>query len=76
MKSWRAAATNGHEPQRHALGDADILPGKGAARDEALRNFYKTIIQIRAAHPALRRKSGLITEAEYQQKRADVVKGL
>jgi glycosidase len=36
-------------------GDANILPGKGVVRDEALRNFYKNIIQIRAAHPALRR---------------------
>ena len=36
-------------------GDANILPGKGIARDEGLRKFYKNIIQIRAEHPALRR---------------------
>lgn len=34
-------------------GDRNILPGKGVARDEALRSFYKQLIGIRRAHPAL-----------------------
>ena len=36
-------------------GDANILPGKGIARDEDLRKFYKSLLQIRASRPALRR---------------------
>jgi glycosidase len=36
-------------------GDRKILPGSGAPRDEALREFYKRLIAIRRAHPALRR---------------------
>jgi alpha-amylase len=36
-------------------GPRDILPGKGVARDEALRSFYKELIGLRLAHPALRR---------------------
>lgn len=33
--------------------DKDILPGVGERRDEALRKFYKTMIETRRAHPAL-----------------------
>lgn len=33
-------------------GKMDILPGKGMARDEALRDFYKRIIAARKANPA------------------------
>ncbi len=36
-------------------GARDILPGKGVARDEAMREFYKRLIAVRAAHPALAR---------------------
>jgi alpha-amylase len=36
-------------------GGRDILPGKGVARDEAMRAFYQQLIRIRLAHPALRR---------------------
>lgn len=36
-------------------GDRDVLPGKGVARDEGMRAFYKRLIEIRKAHPALRR---------------------
>jgi alpha-amylase len=36
-------------------GERDILPGKGIARDESLRAFYKQLIRIRKEHPALRR---------------------
>jgi alpha-amylase len=36
-------------------GDRDILPGKGVARDEGLRDFYKTLLKVRQEHPALRR---------------------
>lgn len=36
-------------------GDRDILPGKGIARDEGLREFYKTLIKTRREHPALSR---------------------
>ena len=36
-------------------GARDVMPGKGAARDEALRDFYKKLIQIRKQHPALTR---------------------
>jgi len=34
-------------------GERDILPGKGVARDEAMRDFYKTLIRLRKQHPAL-----------------------
>jgi len=36
-------------------GERDIKPGKGAARDEAMRDYYKALLQIRRDHPALRR---------------------
>jgi glycosidase len=36
-------------------GARDILPGKGVERDEDLRNYYKTLLQLRRDHPALRR---------------------
>ncbi len=36
-------------------GDRDIQPGQGVARDEALRSFYKRLIQVRKERPALRR---------------------
>lgn len=36
-------------------GGRDVLPGKGVARDEALRDFYKQLIRIRKQHPALTR---------------------
>ena len=36
-------------------GGRDIQPGKGVARDEALRSFYKQLIQVRKERPALRR---------------------
>jgi glycosidase len=36
-------------------GDRDILPGKGVARDEGMRDFYKALIRIRKEHSALRR---------------------
>lgn len=36
-------------------GGRDILPGKGLARNEALRADYKKLIAIRRAHPALSR---------------------
>ena len=34
-------------------GDRDILPGKGLPRDEEMRDYYKQLIQMRRAHPAL-----------------------
>ncbi len=36
-------------------GERDILPGKGVARDESLRLYYKELIRIRHQHPALTR---------------------
>lgn len=36
-------------------GERDILPGRGVARDEALRESYRRLIRIRLSHPALRR---------------------
>jgi glycosidase len=36
-------------------GNRDVLPGKGKARDEALRGDYQKLIAIRKAHPALSR---------------------
>lgn len=36
-------------------GDRDIQPGKGVARDEAMRGVYKQLIQLRKQRPALRR---------------------
>ncbi len=34
-------------------GERDIQPGKGIARDESMREFYKALIRIRREHPAL-----------------------
>lgn len=34
-------------------GERDIRPGRGVARDEALRAFYKTLIRVRRSQPAL-----------------------
>ena len=34
-------------------GERDIQPGKGVARDEGLRDFYKALIRLRKQHPAL-----------------------
>lgn len=36
-------------------GERDIQPGKGKARDGALRAWYKQLLHIRSHHPALRR---------------------
>ncbi|MBU1775469.1 MAG: alpha-amylase, partial [Gammaproteobacteria bacterium] len=36
-------------------GERDIRPGKGKARDEAMRDYYKALLHIRREHPALRR---------------------
>lgn len=35
-------------------GERDISPGKGGIRDESMRSFYKSLLQIRKKHPALR----------------------
>lgn len=47
-------------------GDQPRKPGHGLARDEALRGFYKKLIAIRRAHPALWRgtHSGLFGEGD------------
>jgi glycosidase len=34
-------------------GSRDIQPGKGVARDESLRDFYKSLIRLRKEHAAL-----------------------
>ncbi len=36
-------------------GARDVLPGKGQKRDEALRGYYKRLIEIRRQNPALSR---------------------
>ena len=36
-------------------GDRPIPPGAGVPRDEALRDFYRTLLALRRAHPALSR---------------------
>lgn len=36
-------------------GERDIQPGKGVARDESMRAYYKALIQLRKERPALRR---------------------
>jgi alpha-amylase len=36
-------------------GNQDIRPGKGVARDEAMRAYYKQLIALRKSHPALTR---------------------
>lgn len=41
-------------------GDRDILPGKGIERDEAMRDYYKFLIALRKAHPALRQGDYLL----------------
>ena len=38
-------------------GELDILPGKGKQREEGLRDYYRQLIAIRRAHPALWRGS-------------------
>lgn len=52
-------ARGGHEwpTNRNDMpwGDRDVQPGKGVARDEALRGYYKQLIQLRQQRPALRR---------------------
>jgi alpha-amylase len=45
-------------------GSRDILPGKGAPRDEGLRRDYQKLIAIRKAHPALSHGSHLGLSAE------------
>jgi alpha-amylase len=34
-------------------GDRDVYPGHGVARDESLRDFYKSLLRMRQQHPAL-----------------------
>jgi alpha-amylase len=36
-------------------GNRGIDPGKGIARDESLRDYYKSLLHVRRAHPALTR---------------------
>lgn len=36
-------------------GSRDIQPGKGGARDESLREYYKALLHVRRTHPALSR---------------------
>jgi alpha-amylase len=36
-------------------GARDVYPGHGVARDESLRDFYKTLLRVRKEHPALTR---------------------
>ncbi len=36
-------------------GERDIAPGNGAARDETMRAYYRQLITLRRAHPALAR---------------------
>jgi glycosidase len=36
-------------------GDRDVQPGKGEARDESMREYYKVLLHIRRHHPALSR---------------------
>ncbi len=36
-------------------GNRDIMPGKGKARDESMREYYKALLHIRHQHPALTR---------------------
>jgi alpha-amylase len=36
-------------------GERNIYPGHGIARDESLRDFYKSMLRARQAHPALTR---------------------
>ncbi len=52
-------ARGGHEwpTNRNDMpwGERDIQPGKGIARDEGLRDFYKQLLTLRQQHPALRR---------------------
>jgi alpha-amylase len=36
-------------------GERSLAPGQGASRDEGLRTYYRTLIALRRAHPALTR---------------------
>ncbi|MEJ2515988.1 MAG: alpha-amylase family glycosyl hydrolase [Gammaproteobacteria bacterium] len=36
-------------------GERDVEPGAGVSRDEALRDYYRRLIQLRRAHPSLSR---------------------
>lgn len=51
----RAGGTWPHNRSDMPWGARQILPGAGAPRDEALREAYRRLVSIRAAHPALRR---------------------
>ena len=44
-------------------GDRDIYPGHGVARDESLRDFYKSLLRMRQQHPALTRGSYTLLSA-------------
>jgi len=63
-------------------GDRDIRPGKGDARDEAMREYYKTLLQIRRDHPALSRgdytmisgpKDAILAYIRHDKARGDAV---
>ncbi|MEZ4389253.1 MAG: alpha-amylase family glycosyl hydrolase [Candidatus Krumholzibacteriia bacterium] len=43
-------------------GDRDLGPGRGVARDEGLRGYYRQLIAIRRAHPSIWRgdRAGLV----------------
>jgi alpha-amylase len=43
-----------------------VLPGKGLPRDDGLRDFYRRLVAIRRAHPALSRGAhqGLATDGD------------
>jgi len=59
-------------------GKKNVLPGKGLKRDEGLRDFYKKVIAIRRAHPALSRGThqGLSTDGDvYAFARQDAQSG-
>ncbi|MCW8965963.1 MAG: alpha-amylase family glycosyl hydrolase [Candidatus Pacearchaeota archaeon] len=62
-------------------GSRDIPPGKGAQRDEALRDYYRKFISIRKLHPALSRgdyqilstkKDPLLVYARHDDETGDV----
>jgi alpha-amylase len=63
-------------------GERDILPGKGDARDEAMREYYKALLHIRHRHPALSRgdytllsgpQDAVLAYARYEAKSNDKV---
>jgi alpha-amylase len=48
-------------------GDREVYPGHGVARDESLRDFYKSLLRVRQQHPALTRGNYTLLSAPQEK---------